>query len=131
MKRWIVADPEHLGGRPRVRDTRISVSLVLESLAAGMSIAEIVDAYPSLSEESVRGVLAELAHRKTSSPRENSAGREPQQLSRHHTLFIEMFIQYALCVVPLLQRPARRLANMSVTLLNPFSVGCSSLSHQS
>ena len=36
---------------------------VLESLAAGMSIAEIVDAYPSLTEESVRGVLAELAHR--------------------------------------------------------------------
>jgi uncharacterized protein (DUF433 family) len=68
MKRWIVADPEHLGGRPRVRDTRISVSLVLESLAAGMSIAEIVDAYPSLSEESVRGVLAELAHRKDLQP---------------------------------------------------------------
>jgi uncharacterized protein (DUF433 family) len=68
MKRWIVADPEHLGGRPRVRDTRISVSLVLESLAAGMSIAEIVDAYPSLREESVRGVLAELAHRKDLQP---------------------------------------------------------------
>jgi uncharacterized protein (DUF433 family) len=68
MKKWIVADPEHLGGRPRVRDTRISVSLVLESLAAGMSIAEIVDAYPSLSEESVRGVLAELAHRKDLQP---------------------------------------------------------------
>jgi uncharacterized protein (DUF433 family) len=26
-----------------------------------MSVAEIVDAYPSLSEESVRGVLSELA----------------------------------------------------------------------
>ena len=63
MEPWIVADPEHLGGSPRVRGTRISVALVLESLSAGMSIAEIVDAYPSLSEESVRGVLAELAHR--------------------------------------------------------------------
>ena len=62
MQKWIVADPEHLGGSPRVRDTRISVALVLESLAAGMSIAEIVDAYPSLTEESIRGVLAELAH---------------------------------------------------------------------
>ena len=62
MKDWIVADPEHLGGSPRVRGTRISVALILESLAAGMSVTEIVDAYPSLTEKSVRGVLAELAH---------------------------------------------------------------------
>ena len=68
MKNWIVADPEHLGGSPRVRDTRISVALLLESLAAGMSIADIVDAYPSLSEESVRGVLSELAHQKNLQP---------------------------------------------------------------
>ena len=62
MKEWIVADPEHLGGSPRVRGTRISVALILESLAAGLSVAEIVDAYPSLTEKSVRGALAELAH---------------------------------------------------------------------
>jgi uncharacterized protein (DUF433 family) len=62
MKNWIVADPEHLGGSPRVRGTRISVALILESLAADLSVAEIVDAYPSLTEESVRGVLTELAH---------------------------------------------------------------------
>ena len=61
MKTWIVADAEHLGGRARVRGTRISVAQLLECLAAGMTIAEILDAYPSLTEESVRGVLAELA----------------------------------------------------------------------
>jgi len=61
MKNWIVADPEHLGGSPRVRGTRISVSLILESLTAGLSVAEIADAYPSLTEKSVRGALAELA----------------------------------------------------------------------
>lgn len=33
-------------------------------LAAGMPVAEIVDAYPSLTAESVRGVLRELAQRK-------------------------------------------------------------------
>lgn len=64
MDTWIVADLEHLGGSPRVRDTRISVSLILESLAAGMTISDIVDAYPSLTEESVRGALRELSHRK-------------------------------------------------------------------
>ena len=59
--KWIVADPEHLGGAPRVRDTRISVSLLLELLASGMTIPEIVKEYPSLSEEAIRGTLAELA----------------------------------------------------------------------
>ncbi|HZL78397.1 MAG TPA: DUF433 domain-containing protein [Candidatus Limnocylindrales bacterium] len=63
MKNWIVADPEHLGGSPRVRGT-----LILESLAAGLSVAEIVDAYPSLTGESVRGALAELAHQKELQP---------------------------------------------------------------
>jgi len=68
MNKWIVADPEHLGGSPRVSGTRISVALILESLAVGMSVAEIVDAYPSLTEEAVRGALAELAHHKELQP---------------------------------------------------------------
>jgi hypothetical protein len=33
-------------------------------LASGMSVAEIVDAYPTLSENAVRGALRELAHEK-------------------------------------------------------------------
>ena len=41
---------------------------VSTSVGAGMTIAQIVDAYPSLSEESVRGVLAELARRKGLQP---------------------------------------------------------------
>ncbi|HEX4263834.1 MAG TPA: DUF433 domain-containing protein [Verrucomicrobiae bacterium] len=68
MNTWIVTDPDHLGGSPRVRGTRISVSLILESLAAGMSIVDIVDAYPSLTENAVRGVLAELAHQQEPHP---------------------------------------------------------------
>ena len=64
MKSWIIADKEHLGGAPRVRDTRISIAFLLESLAAEMTISEIVQAYPTLTEEAVRGVLAELAKEK-------------------------------------------------------------------
>lgn len=60
---WIVADPDHLGGAPRVRDTRISVALLLESLADGLTIADLLDAYPSLTAEAIRGVLHELAGR--------------------------------------------------------------------
>ena len=48
--KWIVADPEHRGGKPRVEGTRISVAFLLESLAAGMTIPEIVHAYPTLTE---------------------------------------------------------------------------------
>ena len=51
-----------------MRGTRISVALILESLAAGLSVADIVDAYPSLTEKSVRGALAELAHTKELQP---------------------------------------------------------------
>lgn len=58
---WIVSDADHLGGKPRVRDTRIAVALLLEWLAAGMTIAEIVKEYPSLTEEAIRGTLEELA----------------------------------------------------------------------
>ncbi len=73
---WIVSDPEHLGGRPRVRDTRIAVALLLEWLAAGMTIGEIVKEYPSLTEEAIRGTLEELAHSDLLSNSENPSRRE-------------------------------------------------------
>jgi len=64
LLKWIEADPEHLGGKPRVTGTRISIAFLLESLGAGMTIPEIVGAYPTLTEEAVRGALEELAHSK-------------------------------------------------------------------
>src|SRR5918996_1889654 len=73
---WIVSDTDHLGGKPRVRDTRISVALLLEWLAARMTIGEIVKEYPSLTEEAVRGTLEELAHSELLAPSENPSRRE-------------------------------------------------------
>jgi uncharacterized protein (DUF433 family) len=43
--RWIVQDPELLGGKLAVRGTRLSVSLILECMANGMSIEDINEAY--------------------------------------------------------------------------------------
>ena len=63
-EKWIVSDKDHLGGKPRVQGTRISVAFLLECLASGMSVAEIVDAYPSLTERAVQGALRELAQEK-------------------------------------------------------------------
>lgn len=59
---WIVADGEHLGGKPRVAGTRISIEFLLECLAPGMTIPEIVEEYRTLTEEAVSGTLEELAH---------------------------------------------------------------------
>jgi len=60
-QKWIVSDKEHLGGKPRVKDTRISIAFLLDCLANGMSVAEILEAYPTLTENAVRGALHELA----------------------------------------------------------------------
>ena len=59
---WIVADGEHLGGKLRIEGTRISIEFLLECLACGMTILEIVEEYPTLSEEAIKGALEELAH---------------------------------------------------------------------
>ena len=43
--RWIVADPQLLGGRLAIRGTRLSVSLILECFAGGMSLDDIDEAF--------------------------------------------------------------------------------------
>lgn len=58
---WIVSDPDHLGGSPRIRGTRISSSLLLELLASGMTMDEIIKEYPSLDREAIEGTLKELS----------------------------------------------------------------------
>ena len=50
-------------GKPCVRGTRITVQDVLEYLAAGMTEAQIVADFPSLTSESIRAVLAFAAAR--------------------------------------------------------------------
>lgn len=39
---WIVADPELVGGKLAIRGTRLSVALILECLANGMSLEESI-----------------------------------------------------------------------------------------
>ena len=42
---WIVADPQLLGGKLAIRGTRLSVSLILECLASGMSLKDIDESF--------------------------------------------------------------------------------------
>ena len=50
-------------GKPTVRGTRITVGDVLSYMASGLSEAEIVSEYPSLSSDDIRACLAFAADR--------------------------------------------------------------------
>ena len=53
----ITADPDILAGKACIRGMRIPVSLVVNLVANGMTVAEIIDDYPDLEPEDVRQAL--------------------------------------------------------------------------
>jgi uncharacterized protein (DUF433 family) len=58
----IMFDREILTGKPIIRGLRISVEMVLELLAAGASVEEILDDYPQLEANDIQAALL-YAHR--------------------------------------------------------------------
>lgn len=52
-------------GKPCIKGTRIAVSDILQWLASGMTIAEILNDYPLLKEEHIRAALAFAANRES------------------------------------------------------------------
>ncbi len=54
----IAVDPAIAFGKPTMRGTRIGVGLVLGLMAGGMTIAELLAEYPTLTEQDVRACLA-------------------------------------------------------------------------
>lgn len=54
----ISIDPNICFGKPCIKGTRIWVSLILDLLAEGTSIKEIVEEYPQLTEMDVRSAIA-------------------------------------------------------------------------
>lgn len=53
MKELIEINPEIMVGKPVVKGTRITVELILEKLAAGQSVDEILVSYPHLEREQI------------------------------------------------------------------------------
>jgi len=53
----ITFDPQVMGGRACLRGMRITVSLIVNLVANGMTMAEILEAYPYLEPEDVRQAL--------------------------------------------------------------------------
>lgn len=54
----ITARPDVFGGKPIIRDMRISVELILSLLSQGVSPEELLDDYPELEREDVRACIA-------------------------------------------------------------------------
>lgn len=59
----ITIEPGKRSGKPCIREMRIAVADVLDYLASGMSVAEILADFPELTEEDIRACLAFAADR--------------------------------------------------------------------
>lgn len=57
MKNLITQNPEILGGKPIIAGTRMSVESVLELLASGMEIKEILKEYPFLKKPHILAAM--------------------------------------------------------------------------
>ena len=54
----ISIDPKICFGKPCIKGTRIWVSLILDFLAGGMTIEEIIEEYPYLHPKDIRAAIA-------------------------------------------------------------------------
>ncbi|MGM0503947.1 MAG: DUF433 domain-containing protein [Bacteroidota bacterium] len=60
MVNWnlhIESDPGKLFGKPTIINTRISVDLILEKLAAGDTVEDLLAAYPKLTNDDIIACL--------------------------------------------------------------------------
>ena len=58
---YITVEPKVCHGNACIKNTRITVSIVLDNLAAGLSIEEILRSYPSLNRESILAAVSYAA----------------------------------------------------------------------
>ena len=54
----ITVRPEIFGGKPIIRDMRISVALILSLLAQGVTTEGILEDYPNLEPDDIRACIA-------------------------------------------------------------------------
>ena len=54
----ITSDPKIMMGKPTVGGTRITVELILEKLAAGETVEQLLAEHPRLTAEAVRAAIA-------------------------------------------------------------------------
>lgn len=54
---YIISAPDVLRGKPRIKGTRIPVSLILGYLAAGKTYDEIIDEFQDITKEQIAACL--------------------------------------------------------------------------
>ena len=57
----ITVNPAVCHGKACIQGTRVMVSVVLDNLAAGVGIDELINSYPSVSRESILATMAYAA----------------------------------------------------------------------
>ncbi len=57
MSERVIIDPAICNGRPVVKGTRITVQTIVEFLAAGDSMDDVLEEYPALTREDVQACL--------------------------------------------------------------------------
>jgi uncharacterized protein (DUF433 family) len=57
----IVSDPNVMLGKPVIQGTRLTVEMILEKLAAGETVAQLLEAHPRLTQAGVQAALAYAA----------------------------------------------------------------------
>ena len=63
MKKLITQDSNILGGKPIIAGTRMSVEVILEFLAGGMEIKELLKEYPFLTKEQIAAAIQYAAEK--------------------------------------------------------------------
>jgi uncharacterized protein (DUF433 family) len=71
----IVADPKIMVGKPVIKGTRITVELIMQKLAAGQTVEQILEDYPHISREGISAAL-EFAAKSVSLERVYPIGRD-------------------------------------------------------
>jgi uncharacterized protein (DUF433 family) len=56
-KKWIVSNPKVMMGKPVIAGTRITVELILDKLAAGETVEQILQAHPRLTSKAIQASL--------------------------------------------------------------------------
>ncbi|HHT9138614.1 MAG TPA: DUF433 domain-containing protein [Candidatus Wunengus sp. YC60] len=54
----IVSDPDIMLGKPIIKGTRITVELILRKISEGMTIEELLEAYPHLTREDILAAVS-------------------------------------------------------------------------
>jgi len=57
LEERIEIDQDICHGKPRIKGTRIMISIILEWLEAGKTFEEILIAYPSISREDISAII--------------------------------------------------------------------------